>query len=70
MANFDHTQRLAGDYKKIPETERELENQLSGHNVKNKSSCKTERLNVEHFTLSCSSQIALIERVIVNKVGQ
>ena len=36
MANFNHTQRFAGDYDKFPETDRELENQLSGHNVKNK----------------------------------
>ena len=36
IANFNHTQRFAGDYDKFPETDRELENQLSGHNVKNK----------------------------------
>jgi hypothetical protein len=36
MANFNYTQRFAGDYEKFPETERELEDKLSVHNVKNK----------------------------------
>ncbi len=33
---INHAQRFAGDNKKFPDTDRELENQLSGHNVKNK----------------------------------
>ncbi len=36
MANFSYTQRFAGDHEIFPETEREVKNQLSGHNVKNK----------------------------------
>ncbi len=34
MDNFNHTRRFAGDFEKILETDRELENQLSGHDVK------------------------------------
>ena len=45
MANFNDTQRFAGDYEKFPETERELENQLSGHNVKNKKLVQDGEIN-------------------------
>ncbi len=35
MANINHVQHFAGDCENFPETDRVLENQLSGHNVKN-----------------------------------
>jgi hypothetical protein len=36
MANSHHAQRFAGDYDRFPETDRELENQVSGLNIKKK----------------------------------
>jgi hypothetical protein len=36
MATKKHAQRFAGDYERFPDSYRELENQLSGHNIKNK----------------------------------
>jgi hypothetical protein len=45
MANVHHTQRFAGDYEKFPEIEKELENQLSGHNVKNKKLVQDGEIN-------------------------
>ncbi len=45
MATINHAQRFAGDYEKFPDTDRELENQLSGHNVKNKKLVHDEEIN-------------------------
>ena len=45
MATFNHAQRFAGDYEKFPDTDRELENQLSGHNVKNKKLVQDGEIN-------------------------
>jgi hypothetical protein len=49
MANSFHAQRFEGDYDRFPETDRELEDQLSGQNVKNKNLYKMEGLIVGHF---------------------
>ena len=45
MASSFHAQRFAGDYDRFPETDRELENQLSGHNVKNKKLVQDGEIN-------------------------
>ena len=50
MANFNHIQRFAGDYEKLQETDRELENQLSGHNVKNE-----KLVQLEDGEINCQS---------------
>ena len=62
-------QHFAGDYDKFPETDRELENQLSGHNVKNKNLVQDGDINCQALYVIMLMSIALIKHVTGNKVG-
>ena len=47
MATFNHAQRFAGDYEKYPETDRELENQLSESAMSSKKLVQDKEINCQ-----------------------
>ena len=69
MATFNHAQRFAGDYEKFPDTDRELENQLSGHNVKNKKLVQDGEINCQALHVIMLMSNFPDKPVIGNRVG-